>query len=199
MRSHYSRQAFTLIEILIVVAISTLFSTLAIIYSGKTRNSVALTVEEAKISQLILQAKQLSIATYNAAGSTSCGFGVSFNFAAKPQTYSIFSYDPNGSPPCPSSAAVATNLTTKGIKQDEEQPYTGSAWNIPVTQGVTLSNNANDSLAAILFYPPDPTTFLSHDGQIFPAALGSQKIYLSTVDGDSSVTLTVDAEGQVNF
>jgi prepilin-type N-terminal cleavage/methylation domain-containing protein len=198
MRNHYSRQAFTLIEILVVVAISTLLSTLAIIYSSKTRNSIELTVEEAKISQFILQAKQLSIATYNTTGSTSCGYGVSFNFAAKPQTYSIFSYDPQGSPPCPAIADVTTNLAG-GIGQNEEQQYTENTWDIPVGQGVKLSNAANDSLAGILFYPPDPVTFLSHDGNIFSTTLGTQKIYLSTVDGGNSATLTVNAEGQVDF
>src|SRR5665213_2287500 len=105
-----SRKAFTLIELIIVVAISALLSTLAITYSSIGRNSVSLSVEASKISQFILQAKQLSIATYTSA-SASCGYGVAFNMAA--QTYSIFAYDPVGVASC--RLLDQAKILTRGI------------------------------------------------------------------------------------
>jgi prepilin-type N-terminal cleavage/methylation domain-containing protein len=92
-----SRRAFTLIELMVVLGISAVLSALAITYSKIGQNEVALSVEESKVGQFILQAKQLAIATYTVPPSTaaaSCGFGVTFNLAATPQTYSVFVYDP---------------------------------------------------------------------------------------------------------
>ena len=61
---------FTLIEMLIVVAISAMLAAIAIGYSGVERDQTALSVEVTEISQFILQARSLAIATYgNAAGS----------------------------------------------------------------------------------------------------------------------------------
>lgn len=208
------RGAFTLIELLVVVAISALFSTLAITYSSIGRNDVALTVEEAKISQFILQAKQLSLATYTASGSTSCGFGMTFNLATSSvqpyQTYSIFSYDPGGSS-CPQGGAIAN------ISSDQEKEYTNGTWDVPVSEGVVLeSQNNEDGLVTILFYPPDPKVFLLREGDINPAysgvggdcgnfdcdpniSYGSAKVYLQTIDGQNSDTFAIDSEGQVEF
>jgi prepilin-type N-terminal cleavage/methylation domain-containing protein len=196
-----SRRAFTIIELLIVLAISALFSTLAIVYSSVGRNAVALTVEESKISQFILQAKQLSITTYGAGDSISCGFGVTFNLAATPQTYSIFSYDPSSSPPCPPVDAIST------ISSGEEKQYTGGTWQVPVSQGVVLkSQDHDDGLVTILFYPPDPTVFLLRNGDTddtFGSDTGippsSATVYLETVDAANSNSFSVNSEGQISF
>ncbi len=203
-RAH--RRAFTLIELLIVVAISAIFSTLAITYSSVGRNATTLTVEEAKISQFILQAKQLSLSTYTVGNATSsCAFGMTFDLAATPQTYSIFSYDP-GTPNCPSDDTI-TNITT-----DQEKEYTNGTWKVPVAQGVVLkSQDNNDGLVTILFYPPAPDVFLLREADISnggsgpqtfgsgPNNPGSASVYLETIDGKNSATFSVDSEGQISF
>src|SRR5581483_10920311 len=158
MQKNRARRAFTIIELLIVVAISAMLSTLAITFSSVGKNQVALSVEGAKIGQFILQAKQLAIATYGAGGN--CGYGVSINMAA--QTYSIFAYTPAGAPPCIGISSTTAHLAS-GILNSEEQQYSPSTWNIPVAHGVVVQSQI-DSLLAVIFYPPDPTTFLSHDG-----------------------------------
>jgi prepilin-type N-terminal cleavage/methylation domain-containing protein len=200
------RRAFTLIELLIVVAISAIFSTIAILYSSVGRNAVTLSVEESKVSQFILQAKQLALSTYTVGNATSsCAFGVAFDLSATPQTYSIFSYDP-GTPTCPPDNVITS------ISSGQEKEYTGGTWQVPVSQGVVLkSESHSDGLVTVLFYPPEPSVFLLREGDVSgdltqqqtfsvtPNDPGTANVYLETVDGKNDAILTVDSEGQISF
>jgi len=190
-------KGFTIIELLVVLAISALMSTLAITYSNVSRNYVALTVQESEIAQLILRAKALSIATYaDASGSAACGYGVMITTSTIPQTYSIFAYSPAGSPPCPTE----DDLYANGIvsPNNDEHPYTSASWQVPVTQGVQIQSE-NDSLALVLFYPPNPDVFLSTDGATFPSTEATLNVHLTTVDGKNTATLSINPEGQVSL
>jgi len=184
-----SRSGFTLIELLVVLAISALFSTFAIISSSIGQNEVAMTVDSAKISQFIQEARALSLSTYTS-NSSSCGYGVSFNPGAS--TYSIFAYSPvaNGTP-CPSIDTITTTSVSV------EQSYTSSTWNVPLSQGVVMNAGSNQ-LLTIMFYPPAPTAFISEDGSNFLATPPVTNIYLATVDGRNSTTIAVYPDGQVN-
>ena len=187
-----NKEGFTIIEILVVVAISAILSAVVIGYSTVSKNDVAVSVETAKIYQTIFQAKTLAIATY-ANSSSSCGYGVSFNYSAG--TYSIFIYNPSGAPPCPESAAVASN---NDIAPSEMVPYSASTWRVSVVKGVALKQKG-DSVAFVLFYPPDPTTFISRDGTSFTdASEPSSNIYLAPV-GNASATevISVNSVGQI--
>ena len=188
------RNAFTLIEILVVVAISALLSTITISYLKSGQNTVSLSIEEAKISQLILEAKELSLSTYGAAGD--CGYGVVINADNNPQTYSLFAYTPYGVPPtqeCPDVENI-TNINTA-----QESTYQQGSWQVPVSTGITIATSGN-SLATILFYPPDPAVFLSHDGQLLSTSTPQLFIHLVTNDSAANIaTITVNSEGQVSF
>jgi prepilin-type N-terminal cleavage/methylation domain-containing protein len=177
---------FTLIEVLIVIVVSVVLSTIAIGYSGIGRNQIALSVEATKVSQFILQARSLSIATYGT-GTSTCAYGVAFNAAAG--TYSIFGYAPLGTPPAPCPGATSTNVLSL------EKEYTDGTWNVHLQNGVVMSATSSDSLSAVLFYPPDPKTFFVCAG----ACVSSGKVYLSTADGSMSRTISVNSAGQVNF
>jgi prepilin-type N-terminal cleavage/methylation domain-containing protein len=194
------RNGFTLIEILIVIAISALLSTIAIFYTGAGQNTVALSVEEAKISQLILEAKELSISTYGASGV--CGYGVNIDMAA--QTYSLFSYIP-GTPTCPDVSTITGISGTPGSGA-QEGIYTQGTLNIPVSKGVIIqATDPNtglpypDSLYTVLFYPPDPAVFLSHDNATFPGTFTNLAVHLETSDGTNNDTILVNSQGQVSF
>jgi len=187
-----SLTGFTLIEVLIVIAISVMLSTLAIAYSNVSRNEVSVSVEAAKISQTIFQAKTLAIATY-ANSSSSCGYGVSFDYSAG--TYSIFTYDPTSTPPCPDSATVAIS-PVPSVGNHEMVQYSPSTWNMHVADGV-LFQQKSDSIAFVLFYPPDPTTFISRDGTNFTNQ-PSSNIYLAPI-GNAAATeiVSVNSAGQI--
>lgn len=198
-------KGFTLLELLIVVAISAMVSSLALVYSSIGRNEIALTVETSKIAQVILQAKNLALSTYNINPQT-CGFGVSFNIAA--QTYSIFAYTPTNhppehgiAPPCPDDSLASTSP----IFADEMLEYSEGTWKIPVSQGVKLENgSAGDTLQTVLFYPPAPSIYISRQGGggVFlnqSVQDVTSNVYLATVDGKATAEISVNGAGQINF
>jgi prepilin-type N-terminal cleavage/methylation domain-containing protein len=189
------RSGFTIIELIVVLALTAIFSTFAILYSSTSRNEVALSVESQKIGQLILEAKSLSIATYKSPGSASCGYGFVLNLNTNPQTYSIFSYSPAGAPPCASDYSLGTTGINAPV---EEIAYTGGTWQIPVSQGVKIVGGT-DPLAMVLFYPPNPDIFLSEDNATFDVPPKTLHIYLTTIDGKNNATISVSPGGQVTF
>lgn len=202
-------KGFTLVEMLVVIAIMGLLSGMAIVYSHTGQDQIALSIEESKIAQLILQAKELSIATYSTDSAT-CAYGVEFDYASSTAstTYSLFAYDSavdsGGRMICPSVASTAAQIFPGDI-----QPYQSGSWQIQVAQGVVLQDDgpASDTIQDILFYPPDPCTLISFDGKIFQTLCGpsgdyppaESNVYLSTVDGSLSRTITVNGAGQVSL
>lgn len=136
-----------------------------------------------------MQAKELSIATYTS-GSASCGYGVTINNAS--ETYSIFAYAPAGAPPCPNVSTI------NGISAGDEVEYTVGTWQVPLGSGVVFQAE-QDSLQTVLFYPPEPTVFLSQDGSSFLQPATTLAIHLVTTDGKNNLTISVNPEGQVSF
>jgi prepilin-type N-terminal cleavage/methylation domain-containing protein len=186
-----SRSGFTLVEMLVVIAISILFSTLVIVYGRGGQDTVALSVEEANLSQLILKAKGLSITTYTGAG-LGCGDGVNFNFSNG--TYSLFVYSPKAGNTCPSIASIMAN----GISSSDLQPYNSQSWQQPLAQGLVMQTSSPDTLAEVLFYPPDPITLISRDGKTFLNPAETSNIYLETANGNASASISVSPTGQVS-
>jgi len=186
-----NREAFTLVEILIVVAISALLSTIVIAFSSLSKNEVSVSVEEAKISQFLFQAKTLAMATY-AVSSSTCGYGVSFDYAKS--AYSIFAYVPSNATSCP----PASSIENTSISSDNMQKYTDSTWNVHLARGVNFLSSSN-SASVILFYPPDPTTLISLDGSTFTPQTSSS-IYLYPTGGNSYVNhISINSAGQITM
>jgi prepilin-type N-terminal cleavage/methylation domain-containing protein len=200
------KKGFTLIEILVVLAITAMLSAIAIVYSRVGQNQISLSIESSKIAELILEAKELSIATYSENAAT-CAYGVHFDFTQ--QTYSLFAYNTSstngsGRPLCPSIASTTDPTYTSDLTQNIGE-YESGSWQVHIAQGVLIESStlpASDTLQDVLFYTPDPTTLVSLDGSTF-VPVGStpaeSNIYLETVSGDDSVVISVNPEGQVNL
>jgi prepilin-type N-terminal cleavage/methylation domain-containing protein len=204
-----NKKGFTLIEILIVAAITAVLSTLAIVYSHVGQNQIALSIEESKIAQLILEARELSIATYSE-NNTTCAYGVSFDFATS--SYSLFEYDsatrtaPGTKPTCPSIAS-----TSQAIDPNSIQKYQSGSWQVATEQGVVLVSStdpvASATIQYIMFYPPDPCTLVSTNGTDFQSICDpggtnppqEANVYLRTTDGSLTRTITVNPAGQVSL
>jgi prepilin-type N-terminal cleavage/methylation domain-containing protein len=200
MKSKSSRAGFTLVEMLVVIGISTLVSAAAIIYSNVGQNEVALTVETAKVAQLILQARELALDTYSGTNSA-CAYGVHFDYAD--QTYSLFAYTP-GTEHCPSLAVVAAGgLSSSSVMSQ----YAPSSWQLPVAAGVVLAPpgkvSCTNPMTDVLFYPPSPTMLVSlasNRSEMFSSPSPAESsVCLQTADGKNTATITVNPEGQVNF
>jgi len=208
---HYmEKKGFTLIEILIVIAITAVLSGLAIVYSHVGQNQITLSIEESKIAQLILRAKELSIATYTANDAT-CAYGVQFDLPNS--VYSLFAYNSSksGGPglkqTCPSVASTSAAIDAGAI-----QKYELGSWQLHTAAGVKLINPANPVASAtiqtVLFYPPNPCTLISTNGTSFDSVcnFGANSsppseayVYLGTIDGSMQRTITVNPAGQVSL
>jgi prepilin-type N-terminal cleavage/methylation domain-containing protein len=178
-------KGYTLLEIIIVIGLSALFSAFALGYTTATKNQVAMSIEATKITQVIVRAKGLTIATYATIPGT-CGYGVALDQAQN--SFSLFAYTPAGAPPCPSILSVAPSAR-KMVDQ--------GSWNVPLARGAKLISGS-DNLVLVLFSPPAPTTFISRDnGATFINQ--TSRVYLSTVDGSASTSIIVNPGGQVSF
>lgn len=196
-------RGFTLLELLVVIGISAMIVAIVLVYSSQSRNQVGLSVESTKIGGLILQAKQLAVATYNGGSVPACGYGVYFDLTSVPQTYSLFIYSPQSAQKtgeCPSLATVENSSTfsTNDIVQ-----YSPSTWNVGLTSGVQLINDTTDCLSAdvVLFYPPDPTTLMVQStdvGQTFETTSTSY-VDLETIDGKATENIAISPAGQVSY
>ncbi len=204
------KQGFTLVEILIVIAISAMLATFSIIYTRIGQNQIALSVEESKVAQLILEAKELSIATYGA-HTTTCAYGVQFNYQSS--TYSLFAYnaatssaDYPGRTICPSIASTSAAFDAGAVGE-----YEAGSWQVHTAQGVVLESStdpsASDTIQDVLFYPPDPCTMIGFVGQgtlqqncVAPGgAPATGYVYLQTVDGSAARAVSVSSGGQVGL
>ena len=187
------RSGFTLIEMLIVVAISAMLATIAITYSGTERDQIALSVEQTKIAQFVLQARSLALATYtNQPGTLVCGYGVFFDTAAN--TYSIFAYQPPTTTTCPAESSLSWSSISS-----YETSYTQETWKVQPQSHITFSASSGGvgvSSPMVFFYPPNPDTFF-FDGS--GSQLTSLSINLKGAGGETPPPITIDSAGQVNF
>jgi prepilin-type N-terminal cleavage/methylation domain-containing protein len=174
---------FTIIEILVVIAITSLLSGLIVTYSSTGRDQVSLYVEESRLAQTILRAKSLAISTYANVSAPSCGYG--FHIDYQGQQYQVFSYNP------PVCGGVTSINPAFMIPIDS----------IRLTTSLIISNSipgGGSGISDVLFVPPDPKTLIwTVADPATPTSLGD--INLATKSGNASVTIGVNAAGQISF
>lgn len=164
---------------------------IAVTYSGTERDQIALSVEETKVSQFILQARSLALATYNNSASThTCGYGMIFN--SLNNTYSIFAYTPPVTSTCPSE----NNLTWSSVSNvNNQSSYTAATWQVVPGSNIKLTTSAG-SPAIILFYPPNPDTIMFNSSGV---QIPSLSLTLIGAGGETAPQIMIDQAGQVNF
>ncbi|TSC60574.1 MAG: hypothetical protein LiPW15_452 [Parcubacteria group bacterium LiPW_15] len=186
-----SRIAFTLVEVLVVVAITTFLAGMVLTYSSTGRGQVALYVESAKLAQVALRAKSLAISTYNNPD-TPCAYGMRVDSANR--SYSLFSYRPSSCSTIPTSGIDATPT-------DQGGPYRE-------IETFVLQNEINfkdvpsgNALEYVLFVPPDPTTFvwiLGGSGAP-PIADTTGEVVLGAAQSPNTLKISVSPAGQISF
>ena len=182
----HHKQGFTLLEILVVLAVTTVLTGMVLTYGSRGRSQTSLYVEQAKLAQIILRAKSLSVATYNKPD-IPCGYGVSVDYNTN--SYELFSYKP----------ANCFDIKNVGIVKDELNRYE-SVERYTVVAGVKLAKNSVDSnatLSTVFFLPPNPETLIWADSVGF--TLNPVIVNLSAIDGSLVMPIQITAGGQVGY
>ncbi len=178
-RSLFPVAGFTLIEVIVVIAIIALLSGYLLTYTGKSREQITLSVEETKLAQIIARSKSLAISTYGNPQAP-CGYGVRMDYGAG--AYALYRYAVSD---CNSISVI-----------DPADPGYAELQRYVLPQGI-LFEDGEAKLDAALFTPPDPHTFLWSGGA--PLINVSGRVYLGTKDGSSHGSVSVSPAGQISF
>jgi prepilin-type N-terminal cleavage/methylation domain-containing protein len=182
-RAAGARQGFSLVEILVVIGVTLALSAITLVYTAGTRDIVNLSVEQAHVAQYLSRAKSQALASYAQVG-TACGYGV---YIASTETMQIFSYTD-------ATNCAPASLTAASIRNAGNRTVTDTS---PLARGV-LFDTGNGVVEAVLFVPPDPTTYyiVRGNGNLNPGGSGS--VVLRT-PGNNTSTVRVSSAGQITF
>lgn len=179
-----SQSGFTLIEVLVVLTITIMLSAFLIVYGSGSRQQISLSVEAAKITQVIMRAKSLAVSTFNSPV-LPCGYGVHFDYSTG--AYNIFQYQETST----SCAGLNPGFLMSSfpprqiIQQFQVDP------NVRLIAG---SKQVED----ILFIPPNPRVII-WDGGSYLAASDDGLIRIGAKTGTGEIDVRVDVAGQVTF
>lgn len=179
-----SRQGFTLIEILVVIALTMVLSAVVLTYNSNGRDEVSLLAGSAQVAQFISRAKSFAIATYSETPAP-CGYGVHIDYTGASNRYELFSYDV---PNCGSILFI--DPTNSGYKQL-------STLTLPQGLKFLSVDNGADSVQDIFFIPPEPQTLVLVGNP--ESAVATANVVLSSVDGQEQRPVTVNSAGQITF
>ena len=163
----YSR-AFTLVEMLVVMAIIAVISASLILYSRTGERQIILFKDQALIVAALSRAKSLSVATFGQAG-VPCGYGVHFE---TPRKFLIFK-------DLVSDCNASDNIYSGGNELFESFELNQSL------------NFGNLTLTDVIFIPPNPKVVIT---PIQDEAV----INIRTADGTSSLNVKVTSAGQIS-
>ena len=167
----YSR-GFTVLEMLVVISIIVLLSSLLILYSRTGENQVILFRDQSRLITALNRAKSLSIQLFNTP-EPPCAFGVHFS----QNSFLIFR---DLAPDC------------QNVSHTYNDP--GELFeNYQLSSKIRFKQlDPQLTLTDIVFIPPDPKTLIDNDQNKTDAT-----IILETLDGNASVKVKVNNAGQI--
>lgn len=179
------KAGFTLVEIMVVLAVTAMLSSLILVYNASTRETLRLFTEKARVAQLVLRAKSLAISTYTETGVTPCGYGLRFNRVTG--SYALVAYRPAS---CRDRSRVDTS-------DDAYEVVQATTFELPSTIEFEDRGDAKD-VSYIIFIPPDPAVLIARDdGSLVEDGLGRVAMRIKGRETDAIVT--INAAGQVTF
>mgnify|MGYP001594111839 CR=1 FL=1 len=180
-----SRNGFTIIEIVVVLGITALLSSILISYNHTTRQQVSFYVDQMKFIQTIFRAKSLALSpSLQSSNSGICGYGVHVDYGA--MNYFLFSCNMPQGTDCQSINSISACSQTRISTSDTDN-------NIRF-----ISQSGTPRLDDVLFIPPDPITLVSSGGAV--VSPGSASVIIQTKDGSlSSAPISVSSAGLIDF
>ncbi len=159
---------------IVVIGVTVVLTSIVFVFGNPARQQVALSVEQARLSQIILRAKSLAVATFNQPP-VPCGYGVAIDYDNN--KYSIFSYEKYDGRKRDCRTIGDVLATTNPIDcgpaayNEADPPYGSDSDTYPPTcyteletytlpRGITFESVGTDVMEYVLFRPPDPTTVL---------------------------------------
>lgn len=188
--NEYMKKGFTLIEILVVIGITTILSGLLISYSSSSREQITVQIERAKLAQTILRAKSMAVSTFNqsgAQGGVPCGYGVHFDYNPNSPTYDTYNIFKYFVTPC--------SDITNGISVNDSRAYVPlDTYSLP--QPMVKFGDTSQSPDFIFFMPPDPATTLWQNSAQMPPGVDG---IINLVTNSQKSRITVNNSGQISF
>ncbi len=169
------RQGFTLVEILIVISILGVLTSLLVATTRSSDKSIFLFTEQAKLIGVIARAKSLSIETF--AEENICGYGI--HFRPSENKYLIYRYKDTTE----TCNAKAFSNAEADIIDDYFLP---EGLEFETDDSGELPNNLTD----IFFSPPQPTV-------TFTPTQSNAEIPLKITDRETRAKVTVSYAGQI--
>lgn len=163
-------RGFTVLEMLVVISIIILLSSLLILYSRAGENQIILFRDQSRLIMVLNRAKSLSIQMFNAPESP-CAFGVHFSQAEN--AFLIFR-----------DLAVTC--------QNADHVYTETGELFERYQLSSKIKFGGLTLTDIVFIPPDPKTLIDNDPNKIDAT-----VTLETLNGSASLRVKVNNAGQI--
>jgi hypothetical protein len=166
-----STTGFTIIEILVLLGVLSLISTILIINTHSGEKQVNLFKEQARIVSILFRAKSLSISTFGETGiSIPCGYGVHFNDSG---SFLIFK---DLAPDCKSAdhKYTDTNEIYESFQLD------------PAIEFDSL--NFSD----VVFIPPDPSVVIT------PSSQDQATIILKIIGSPTTASIKINSAGQIS-
>ncbi|MDP3052941.1 MAG: prepilin-type N-terminal cleavage/methylation domain-containing protein [bacterium] len=163
-------KGFTIIEMLVVISIMVLLTSLLILYSRTGENQIILFRDQARLIAALNRAKSLSAQLFSAP-EPPCSFGVHFSQAEN--NFLIF-------------RDLAADC------QNSDNIYTGAGELFEKYQLSPQVKFGDLTLTNIVFIPPDPKTLIDNDPDKIEAT-----ITLQNLNGNASLKVKVNNAGQI--
>jgi len=179
-RAHRSRAGFTLVELLVVIVVVTMLSVVMISYNSSSRAQLAVMVEEARIAQVLIRAKSLSVATYNQP-SVPCGFGLHIDYARREYSLASYKIPTCANLPSATLSSIASNMEVFTLSPDL------------VFDRETDPATVHD----VVFIPPQPSVLLSNPSGLILSGTGF--VHVRGKAGSATGDVSVNSAGQVTF
>lgn len=177
------RRGATLIEVLIAIGVSTMLTSLVIVYGSGGRENTALYVDSVKLAQTILRAKSQSVLIYYNPANPVCGYGIRI-FSGNAPAYELFRYAVLEGESCTDLPPVETADTAHYVRLQR----------VPLAAGVSFGTGT--TIDTILFVPPDPLTILwNQDARVRQSGV----VELMIGDGTNRRPVTITTSGQISY
>ena len=173
------QRGFTLIEIIVIIGIITLLTSLLLLYSRGGERQILLLREKAKVISAVLRAKAMAINTVIEA-QPACGFGVHF----EERRYFIYrdsALDPRD------CFAISDHRRYSGEASGEIL----ASEIFPLDPALRFSGLP---IGDVFFQPPQPRVFF--DGEE-PVSLREARLTLATLDNNSQASIIINDAGQI--